>query len=151
MLFRSNNGLRIRLQTERQTPVKYLLFNRAVFPRGYTNIISEQLKTFSADYVFPILYPDLAAGSFFYLKRIRGSLFYDYSKGWNNRYLDTRQFHEGNELFYSFGGELLADFNVLRIPFDITGGARIGYIPDQAGTFVEAVFNVNIYGFSLGR
>jgi len=146
-----NNGLRLRLQSEIQKPVRFLQFNKAMFPRGYTNIISEKLKTVSADYVFPILYPDLAAGSFLYLKRIRGSVFYDFSQGWNNRYLATNEFHKGNELFYSLGGELLADFHILRIPFDITGGGRVGYIPGQGRTFFEAVFNVNIYGFSLGR
>ncbi len=145
-----NNGLRVRLQSEIQKPVRFLHYNKAVFPRGYTNIISEKLKTVSADYVFPILYPDFAAGSLFYIKRIRGSVFYDLSEGWNNSYLETNEFHGGYELFNSFGGELLADFHILRIPFDITGGGRVGYIPDQGRTFIEAVFNVNIYGFSLG-
>jgi hypothetical protein len=149
-LFR-NHGLRIRYQTEVQNPVRFLHFNRAMFPRGYRDIISERLNSFSADYVFPIFYPDIAIDGILYIKRFRGSFFGDLSEGFNNRYLNTNEFRSGTEKFLSFGGELLSDFNLFRIPFDITGGARIGYIPDQSRTFVEAVFSVDIHGFTLGR
>ncbi|HSL86097.1 MAG TPA: hypothetical protein VK861_04115, partial [Bacteroidales bacterium] len=149
-LFR-NNGIRIRLQSEQQRPAKYILFNRIDFPRGYGNtIISGRLKTLSTDYVFPLFYPDLAAGGLFYLKRVRGSLFLDLSEGLNNRYIFENRFVDRKERFFSFGGELLADFNILRFPFDITGGARAGYIPDRGTYFLEAVFSIDIYGFSLG-
>jgi hypothetical protein len=144
-----NHGLRIRYEKEKQEIVKFVHLNRAIFARGYYDIISEKLETISADYVFPLLYPDLAAGSLFYLKRIRGSLFYDYSTGYNNIY--ETEFVRGYQHFSSFGGELLADFNILRIPFEITAGARAGYIPGLAQYFTEAVFHIDVYGFKLGR
>ncbi|MBE0675959.1 MAG: hypothetical protein IH591_14980, partial [Bacteroidales bacterium] len=62
-----NHGFRVRLQAERQVPEEYIQYNRINFPRGYSEIISERLGTLSADYVFPIAYPDIAAGSIVYL------------------------------------------------------------------------------------
>lgn len=149
--FLRNHGLRIRYQAEQQNPERFIQYNRAMFARGYTDIISERLKTLSADYVFPLFYPDLNVAGILYLKRVRGSLFYDISEGWNNRYIDTNLLVRGTERFNSIGGELLSDFNLFRIPFDITGGVRVGYIPDEARTFTELVFNIDIHGFSLGR
>jgi hypothetical protein len=149
--FLRNHGLRIRYQYEEQNPERFIQYNRAMFPRGYTDIISERLKTLSTDYVFPLFYPDLNAAGILYIKRVRGSLFYDISEGWNNRYIDTNLLVRGTERFNSLGGELLSDFNLLRIPFDITGGVRVGYVPDEARTFTELVFTIDIHGFSLGR
>ncbi|MBE0675002.1 MAG: hypothetical protein IH591_10105, partial [Bacteroidales bacterium] len=146
-----NHGLRVRLQAERQVPEEYIQYNRINFPRGYSEIISECLKTISTDYVFPIAYPDIAIGSIAYIKRIRGSLFYDRSQGRENRFLAARQYVAEKQTFSSLGGELLTDFNLLRMPFDITGGARVGYIPTEKRSFIEAVFSVDIYGFSLGE
>jgi hypothetical protein len=149
--FLRNHGLRIRYQSEEQNPERFIQYNRAMFPRGYSGIISEKLRTLSADYVFPLFYPDLNVWSILYFKRVRGSLFYDVSEGWNNRYVEINQLVRGTEKFNSFGGELLTDFNLFRIPFDITGGVRIGYIPEETHTFTELVFSIDIHGFRLGR
>jgi hypothetical protein len=149
--FLRNHGIRIRAQFENQNPERFIQYNRAMFPRGYNGIIAERLKTLSSDYVFPLFYPDLNTAGIIYVKRVRGSLFYDISEGWNNRYIETNRFVRGTERFNSFGGELLADFNLFRIPFDITGGVRAGYIPDESRTFTELVLNIDIHGFRLGR
>lgn len=146
-----NHGLRIRLQTESQLPEKFIQFNRIDFPRGYSGIISEKLRTASADYVFPLAYPDFSVGSLLYIKRFRGGLFYDFSEGTRNRYLAEERYVAGTERFSSAGGELIADFNVLRIPFDISAGARWIYLPAEGISVVEAVFGVDVYGFSLGK
>lgn len=146
-----NHGLRIRLQTESQLPEKFIQFNRIDFPRGYSGIISEKLRTASADYVFPLAYPDFSVGSLLYIKRFRGGLFYDFSEGTRNRYLAEERYVAGTETFSSAGGELIADFNVLRIPFDISAGARWIYLPAEGISVVEAVFGVDVYGFSLGK
>ncbi|MBM3419690.1 MAG: hypothetical protein FJY11_00995 [Bacteroidetes bacterium] len=146
-----NHGLRVRLQTESQVPEKFIQFNRIGFPRGYSGIISEKLETFSADYVFPIAYPDISAGSILYVKRFRGGMFVDASKGRRNRYIETSRFNPGPEMFSSFGGELIADFNILRIPFDISAGVRGIYLPSEGRSVAEAIFSVDVYGFSLGK
>jgi hypothetical protein len=148
-----NHSLVIRAGYEDQSPSGILLhFNRNPYPRGYHNLLSEKLFSLSADYTMPLFYPDLAAGSILYLKRIRGSLFFDGATGTGTlEYANNNEFTEGSTDFGSFGGELLADFYLLRFPFEISGGVSGGYIPAHQKAFVEGVLSVNIYGTVLGR
>ncbi len=148
-----NHSLVLRGGYEDQSPSGILLhFNRNPYPRGYHSLLSEKLFSLSADYTMPLFYPDLAAGSIFYLKRIRGSLFFDGATGTGTlEYANNNEFTEGSTDFGSFGGELLADFYLLRFPFEISGGVSGGYIPAQQKAFVEGVLSVNIYGTVLGR
>lgn len=48
------------------------------FARGYNSSTAYRTVKASGDYDFPIAYPDAAVGSFLYIKRIRGNLFFDY-------------------------------------------------------------------------
>ncbi len=148
-----NHSLVVRAGYEDQAPFGKMLYNNALpYPRGYNEtIVSEKLFSLSADYTMPLLYPDIAAGSFLYLKRIRGSAFFDGSTGWNIYNYDTGSLDEGSKDFGSFGAELLADFYVLRFPFEISAGAGAGYIPGENRFFVNGVLSVNIYGTVLGR
>ncbi len=151
-LFR-NHSLVLRAGYEDQSPFGMMLYNNALsYPRGYNEtIVSEKLFSLSADYTMPLFYPDLAAGSLLYLKRIRGSAFFDGSTGWNIYNYNTRRLNEGSADFGSFGAELLADFYVLRFPFEISAGATAGYIPAQERFFINGTVSVNIYGTVLGR
>ncbi len=148
-----NHSLVLRAGYEDQAPFGRMLYNNALpYPRGYNEpIVSEKLFSFSADYTMPILYPDLAAGSLLYLKRIRGSAFFDGSTGWGIYNYNTKMLDEGSTDFGSFGAELLADFYVLRFPFEISAGASAGYIPAQERFFINGTVSVNIYGTVLGR
>jgi hypothetical protein len=102
----------------------------------------------------PLCYPDFSAGSLLYLKRIRSSLFLDGATATNTRdYTDDPAhpvYKAGTTDFGSFGGELLADFYILRFPFEISAGVSGGYIPVLNKGFVEGVLSVNIYGTVLG-
>lgn len=166
-LFR-DNGLRLRLESEIQKQSKFIFANRISFPRGYSgmaypagyyNIISDRLNFFSGDYVFPVVYPDLSLTSLFYLKRIRGGLFYDHAWGKGNRYyirtaqgrMIQTEYHDYTESFRSYGAQLLADFHIFRIPFEISGGVQAAWRPGRETPVINAVFNMDLYGFSLGR
>jgi hypothetical protein len=79
-----NHSLRISASMQRQLiydDTRYYFFEQYVdIARGcnYSDYISEtKLYTVKSDYSFPIVYPDLKAGSLMYLSRIRGNLFYD--------------------------------------------------------------------------
>jgi len=148
-----NHSLSFRAGWENQAPARKQIYrNTLPWPRGYDyDPVAEKLFSFSADYTMPLFYPDLAAGSFLYLKRIRGTLFYDYSKGVDVRNYDDRSFTAGPDRFSSTGTELMADFYVLRIPFEISAGVRAGYMPREDKYFVNGAFSVNIYGTVLGR
>jgi len=149
----SNHSLSFRAGWENQAPARKQIYrNTLPWPRGYDyDLVAEKLFSFSADYTMPLFYPDLAAGSFLYLKRIRGTLFYDYSKGVDVRNYDDRSFTAGADWFSSVGSELMADFYVLRFPFEISAGVRAGYMPREDKYFVNGAFSVNIYGTVLGR
>lgn len=149
----TNHSLALKTGWENQAPVKTLLYRNSIpWPRGYTDdLVAEKLFSFSADYTMPLLYPDLSAGGLFYLKRIRGTLFYDHSKGESVRNYSNRTYNREQTVYNSMGSELMADFYLLRIPFEISAGVRAGYIPQEARYFVNGAFSVNIYGTVLGR
>jgi hypothetical protein len=164
-LFR-NNSLRIRFESESQKHTRYLFRNRVSFPRGfssvaypkgYHNIISDELNFVSADYAFPFAYPDFNISSLFYLKRLRGNLFYDYAAGRTNRYYTYTsgevniELHEGTDTFRSFGFEALADFHLFRIPFMISGGVQTAWKDFTHAPVVNVLFNLDLYGFSIGK
>ena len=149
----ANHSLVVKAGYENQSPFGKMLYSNSLpYPRGYNEtIVSEKLFSLSADYTMPLLYPDLAAGSLLYLKRIRGSAFFDGSTGWKIYDYGAGKLDEGSKDFGSFGAELLADFYVLRFPFEISAGATAGYIPVQERFFINGTISVNIYGTVLGR
>ncbi len=156
--FLRDNGIRIRYEKEKQDPSRFFYGNRVLHPRGYKDIISLELDFMSVDYVLPIAYPDFNISSFFYLKRIRTGLFYDYAVGTDNTYyvhdgtgqrpVQTNRFREN---FESYGFELLADFHILRIPYMISGGVQTAWKTITEKPAVMLLFNINLYGMSIGR
>lgn len=156
--FMRNNVIKIRYENEFQTIVKFLNFNLINFPRGYRNIISEDLTYFSADYIAPLFYPDLNIGSLLYIKRFRAGVFYDYGKGTNNYYLEmgdkgleVTSVREFSESFSSYGAELISDFHILRLPYMVSAGARAAWIKGETKPLLEAIISIDIYGMSIGR
>ena len=154
-----NNSLRIRLEGEQQKAAEFLRTNRLHFPRGYRNIISEKIFFASGDYKAPLAYPDLSIGSLLYLKRLRAGIFYDFARGNNNYYLrygssgrlSVDHVHNYAESFKSFGGELITDFHVLRLPYMISAGVQAAWSGDFASPVLKAIFSMDIYGMSIGR
>jgi len=148
-----NHSLAFRAGWENQSPARKLLYRNSVpWPRGYTeDLVAEKLFSFSADYTMPLFYPDLTIGSLFYLKRIRGTFFYDSSTGEGIRDYTSRTYTAGSKRYTSVGSELMADFQILRIPFEMGAGVRAGYLPEKNRYFVKGAFSVNIYGTVLGR
>jgi hypothetical protein len=156
--FLPNHSIKIRLEKEKQNPATYLLGNRVLFPRGYKNMYSKELELLSADYVLPLVYPDINVASILYLKRIRTDLFYDYGSGTGNYYYKNSSngpipdyYHNYWEPFRSFGFELMADFHVLRIPFLISGGVQTAWKKLNESPSFELLFNIDLFGMSVGK
>lgn len=152
-----NNVIRLRYENEFQTEAKFLRPNRANFPRGYKDIISGEINFLSFDYKAPLFYPDLNIGSLLYLKRLRAGLYYDYARGINNYYLKrlpsgglgVDYIHKYGESFSSYGGELIADFHLLRIPYMVSAGVQASWSKDFKSPVLEAIFSIDIYGMSI--
>ena len=156
--FFPNNGIKIRLEAEKQEAKNYFYRFFSSFPRGYTNIISKEIRFFSTDYVFPLLYPDLNIGSLLYLKRIRTGFFYDYAEGpgssmYKNSYEGLTPLYDtsAKKSFSSYGIELLGDFHVLRIPYMISAGVQAAWKNMNEAPIVGLLFNINLYGMNIGK
>jgi hypothetical protein len=154
----ANNGVKLRFEYSKQDPEKYLYSDFSSLPRGYNNIIAEEIKFLSADYVFPLAYPDFNLASLLYLKRIRGGFFYDYAEGpgnsiytYSSNGLAPLYDNFETESFKSFGIQMLADFHVLRIPFMISGGVQAAWKDLHTTPSVQLLFNIDLFGMTLGR
>lgn len=135
-----NHGLMLRLGYQYQEldgKALYLPKHLLDTPRGYNfQYQTHQQWAFKGDYAFPILSPDLSIGPLIYIRRIRANLFYDLSRNqarskgpWSNQ--------------SSYGGDLIFDWNVFRMSYPITTGARFIQPLDYGKFQVEALFSIS--------
>jgi hypothetical protein len=146
-----NHGLRLRYETEIQNPQMMIYYNRASLPRSYEDSVFEKINFLSADYVMPLIYPDLNVPGLIFIQRIRSSFFYDYALVSKNHYLDFNRFYTYHDTFRSFGVELMADFYLLRIPFLISSGIQTTWRTINSPPYFELLFNIDIFGMKVGR
>ena len=99
--------------------------------RGYSSSFYESLYRVSANYSLPLIYPDLALSSLFFIRRVKANLFYDYSRG---TILEVNKFTES-----SAGVELSSDFRFLRL-IELDLGVRLGYQIDAKSRFANFIF-----------
>ncbi|MDW7692215.1 hypothetical protein R9C00_14260 [Flammeovirgaceae bacterium SG7u.111] len=112
------------------------------YARGYNQFVPfDQIYRLSANYGFPLIYPDLALGSLAFIKRIRTNLFFDYSSAFLNKMNaadlpsdfngavegETRELTTVNR---SAGVELIFDFRALRL-IELGAGVRYSYLLDS--------------------
>ncbi len=111
------------------------------FARGYTSPSSpSELTTLLLRYSFPLAYPDLAVGSLLYAKRLKATLFYDFS---------YRPLDGGSRSFESAGLDVLADVHLLRMPMPFELGFRFIYRLNDNKPGFKLVWSVDFY--TLGR
>ena len=91
------------------------------YARGYNPIRTENIYRLGVNYHLPVLYPDFGIAGIIYFKRVRLTLFGDYSRAYND---------EVSEEFRSTGAEFIFDVNFLNIqPFGL--GFRYAYRFDE--------------------
>ena len=98
--------------------------NNFPFSRGYYAENLHEMNKVGADYHFPIAYPDAGVGNTIYLLRLRGNLFYDYTRG-SDTFTDGSRYKN----FRSTGAAIFFDtqwFNQVPISF----GFRYSYLMD---------------------
>ncbi len=110
----------------------YYFRNQVPGPRGHSISRFENFYTASANYTFPIIYPDLALGPVLNIQRIRGNIFTDYAFG------DSPSFGLSQE-YSSVGGELKFDFNVMRLLQQFNLGVRYAYAIETKSPVVEFI------------
>ncbi|MDR1553851.1 MAG: hypothetical protein LBS69_10380 [Prevotellaceae bacterium] len=111
-----NHGLQLSALYQKQNAKRYFYSSVYDFPRETNNMISQKLNMYSADYTFPIAYPDVNLGALTYITRIRANLFYDFAL--------TKNAKNINDNIYSFGTDVLFDAYWFRMPYPVTLGIR---------------------------
>jgi hypothetical protein len=107
--------------------------------RGYQYFPFDKTYLISANYEFPVFYPDVYLRAVAGITRIRINLFYDYSIG------NTDNFEQFQR---SYGGELIFDLRVLRsfnMDFKLQFIQRVDYV----GAKQPFMFNIGVNYFEL--
>jgi hypothetical protein len=117
--------------------------NLISMPRGLHGIFGEILTRYSADYVFPILYPDLEISGLLYLKRIRGAIWTDQMLGTNVIVYDPSAHYEDKN-YATYGFDLVVDMNLLRMSFPLSLGGRVFYEPATGLVGFEGIYSIDI-------
>ncbi|MDR2651929.1 MAG: hypothetical protein LBC68_06395 [Prevotellaceae bacterium] len=111
-----NHGLQLSVLYQKQDVKRYIYSSIYDFPRETNKMTSVKLNMYSADYTFPIAYPDVNLGALTYITRIRANLFYDFAATKNTKNI--------NDNIYSFGTDILFDAYWFRMPYPVTLGLR---------------------------
>ncbi len=106
-----------------------------VMPRGYRPDPFREIAVVSANYEFPVWYPDISLGPVAFLQRLRTNLFFDYSK--------VKLVEQQGKL-NSTGAELLIDLRFLRL-FSSTLVFRYNY------TFNDDLAETTPFQFLVAR
>jgi hypothetical protein len=125
-----HHALRLGAAAERAWREPSLFPSAFRFCRGFAPERHESLWRVSADYAFPLAYPDWAAGSIVYLKRVRAGLFADWSEGLDGGRV-TR--------YRSLGVELRGDTHFFCLPLSLDPGLRAVFLPDRGRWRLEPV------------
>jgi len=144
--FLKHQTIRLSANYQKQYPLdmsRPAFINLIAMPRGLHGIYGEILTKYSADYVFPILYPDLEIGSLVYLKRIRGSVWTDHMPG-TNVIIHEPEPHYEDASYTTCGADLVFDMNIFRISFPLSVGGRIIYEPNTGWIGFEGIYSIDI-------
>lgn len=133
----TNHSLKLSGSVQHQDVKRYYMSNLMSFPRGYNSFASKKLRFFSADYAFPIAYPDFNIGSLLYFKRFRLNLFTDVGQ---NSYYGKNALVTTN--LFSYGIDIIADYHVAQKEFPFMTGLRL-VKPRDNGLSAEILFNVS--------
>ena len=95
------HSLVLRGSFQQRDTIRTLFSNNFTFSRGYNRPNLSRMWKASANYHFPLLYPDRGIGNIVYFQRVRGNAFYDFAKIYSNNKMRTMDFRSaGGELFF---------------------------------------------------
>ncbi len=118
-------------QIQRNT-VNYRFPSLINYPRGFTTRRDDRLWVISADYAFPLLYPDWAIPYAFYIKRIHLNVFGDYAEAQRPVRGDDGEWRIHDISLYSIGADLMANVHLLGIFTPVVLGLRTAYLPEES-------------------
>jgi hypothetical protein len=110
----------------RDTANQYFFSNSFPFSKGYRAVDFPRMYKASANYHFPLAYPDWGLANIVYLLRIRANAFYDFTQ--------TKSLRTGNTFnFSTVGGEVYVDTRWWN-QHPVTFGIRYNHLLDKEYT-----------------
>lgn len=113
----------------------YPYSDQIILPRGFTHLYPGKVFSGSANYSFPVFYPDWKIGPVIYLKRMNANLFYDHAVNF-----DTAPY----ENYISTGIDLTFDFHLFRWFAPLEAGLRTIYLPGAGTVSFELLYSVDL-------
>jgi hypothetical protein len=134
--FTSTHSIVLSGSFQQRDTTNILFSNRFAGARGYNEYYLSRMWRLSANYHFPILYPDWGFASIVYFHRIRGNAFFDLARVYSKDKTVTRDLR-------SVGGELYFDTNWWN-QYPLTFGVRYSHLLDNelAGPTQKNVFEI---------
>ncbi len=142
--FSGHHSIRIYLAEEKKKIKKsenneinmFVRGNSLAMPRGYLNSIPySKLIIGSAEYTFPLFYPDWSIGPLVYIKRFHASIFYDAAKLYE---LSSDQI----ENLVATGFTLASEMHFLRFFIPFTPKITAAYLPKEND--ITILFGISI-------
>jgi hypothetical protein len=113
-----------------------LFSNSFANARGYNDYYFSRMWRLSANYHFPIFYPDWGFANLLYFQRIRGNAFFDFEKVYSDDKTESRNLR-------SVGGEIYFDTKWWN-EYPLTFGIRLSHLLDNelSGPTQKNVFEI---------
>jgi hypothetical protein len=137
-----HHSLKLYTAYQFKQPGDYSFADIITYPRGYSGLFNDQVFSFSADYKFPFLYPDLSIGPLLYLLRLKADMFFDYASGKTD---------QEDHIYNSVGIELTGDMHILRFLAPVELGVRALYRPVDKTFGAEFLFSINFTSLYKGQ
>ena len=126
-----HHSLMLRGNLQHQSGGDHLFFYKELYPRGAVyDRAGTRYAAVSADYQFPVWYPDGGIGSLLYFSRVRMNLYYDFARFREGAGRGAGPV-AGMRSVSSFGGEIILDMHPLRIPSKVTTVGFYIFRPDD--------------------
>jgi len=134
--FLSTHSIVLNGSFQQRDTANILFSNSFANARGYNDYYLSRMWRLSANYHFPIVYPDWGFGNLLYFQRIRGNAFFDFERVYSNDRTISRDLR-------SVGGEIYFDTKWWN-EYPLSFGIRISHLLDRelAGSTQRNVFEI---------
>lgn len=138
--FRFSAGHQEKRQNEPQPNViNYSYGNILPFPRGTLSRELKSLSTFTFDYAFPMLYPDMSIRAVIYLMRLRGYVFSDIARA--TTFPDPENNRQETYNLRSSGFGIVGDMHLFRFIAPISLGVQVAF-PENEDLNLQLILGV---------
>ncbi|SHE38149.1 hypothetical protein SAMN05444274_101222 [Mariniphaga anaerophila] len=146
--FMKNHGVRLYGGVQKKEDSGAIGFSDIVrYARGWGRINTTSIFTGGIDYKMPLFYPDWNLGGIVYVKRVKASLFADYSRLKGNLYEQGKIAGTYTSNISSLGTEVTADVNLIRFYAPSSIGFRASYLPEMKDVYFNFLFSIDFTSF----